>query len=92
MTVGGDVLLPGADCAEEFDVSSAEEIEPGTVMVIDEEGALRESSRAYDKTVAGVVSGGGDYRAGIVLELPSIGLMVVGMAVPPSGSASSLLG
>jgi len=92
VTVGGDVLLPGADCAEEFDVSSAEEIEPGTVMVIDEEGALRESSRAYDKTVAGVVSGGGDYRAGIVLELPSIGLMVVGMAVPPSGSASSLLG
>ena|SRR5215204_1872076 len=68
LSVTGDVLLPGADCAEEFDVSGTDEIEPGTVMVIDEEGALRESSRAYDKTVAGVVSGGGDYRAGVVLD------------------------
>jgi len=66
--VTGDIRLSNADCAEDFDVSGAEEIEPGTVMVIDEEGALRESSRAYDKTVAGVVSGGGDYRAGVVLD------------------------
>jgi hypothetical protein len=66
--VTGDIRLLGADCAEEFDVSSAEQIEPGTVMVIDEEGVLRESSRAYDKRVAGVVSGGGDYRAGLLLD------------------------
>jgi hypothetical protein len=68
LTVQGDIRLLGADCAEEFDVSSAEQIEPGTVMVIDEEGVLRESSRAYDKRVAGVVSGGGDYRAGLLLD------------------------
>jgi hypothetical protein len=66
--VTGDIRLLGADCAEEFDVSSPEQIEPGTVMVIDEEGVLRESSRAYDKRVAGVVSGGGDYRAGLLLD------------------------
>jgi hypothetical protein len=37
-------------------------------MVIDEEGVLRESSQAYDSRVAGVVSGAGDYRAGIILD------------------------
>jgi hypothetical protein len=66
--VSGDVLLAGADCAEDFDVSSAEQIEPGTILVIDDEGVLRESSRAYDRRVAGVVSGGGNYRAGLILD------------------------
>src|SRR5215204_5839286 len=68
LSVTGDVLLPGADCAEEFDVSGTDEIEPGSVMVIDEAGVLRESSQPYDKRVAGVISGGGDYRAGVVLD------------------------
>jgi hypothetical protein len=44
--VTGDVLLLGADCAEDFDVSEAEEANPGTVMVIDPEGALQQSPRA----------------------------------------------
>jgi len=66
--VTGDVLLSGADCAEDFDVSSAGEIEPGTVMVIDEAGVLRESSQAYDRRVAGVVSGGGEYRVSLILD------------------------
>jgi hypothetical protein len=69
VTVGGDVMLTGADCAEDFDVASAgAEIEPGTVMVIDEEGALKPSEQPYDKRVAGIISGGSDYRPGIVLD------------------------
>jgi hypothetical protein len=36
-------------------------------MVIDQEGRLRPSSQPYDKKVAGVVSGAGNYRPGIVL-------------------------
>jgi hypothetical protein len=36
-------------------------------MVIDEEGALRPNRNSYDKRVAGVVSGAGDYKPGILL-------------------------
>ena len=68
MTVTGDVILTGADCAEEFDVSGTQPPDPGTVVVIDEGGALRESRDAYDKKVAGVVSGAGEYRHGLVLD------------------------
>ncbi|MEP6951949.1 MAG: hypothetical protein ABI863_21850 [Ginsengibacter sp.] len=65
----GDVFLGGADCAEEFDVVGMENIESGTVMVIDEEGgALGISSQPYDTKVAGVVSGAGSYKSGIVLD------------------------
>jgi len=63
-----DIKLLGADCAEDFDLSKSDEIEPGTVLVIDQESKLRQSTEAYDKRVAGVVSGAGDYRPGIVLD------------------------
>jgi hypothetical protein len=66
--VTGDVTLTGGmDCAEQFDVAGEQELEPGTVVVIDQEGALRESYEAYDRRVAGVVSGAGDYKPAIVL-------------------------
>ena len=67
VTVTGDVVLSGADCAEEFDIG-VHGIEPGTVMVLDENGLLRPSERAYDKRVAGVVSGAGDYRPAMILD------------------------
>jgi hypothetical protein len=67
LTVTGDVLLAGADCAEHFDLTGPLP-EAGTVMVIDEDGAVRESRDAYDKKVAGVVSGAGEFRHGIVLD------------------------
>jgi hypothetical protein len=67
VVVTGDVQLVNQDCAEDFDISCAEQIEPGTVMVIDQEGALRRSQQAYDRRVAGVVSGAGDCRPGIIL-------------------------
>ncbi len=37
-------------------------------MVIGEDGALRPSDSAYDRKVAGVVSGAGGFRPGIVLD------------------------
>jgi hypothetical protein len=67
--VTGDIRLTNADCAEEFDVAEAESIEPGTVMVLDKEGgAVHQSRQAYDKRVAGVISGAGGYKPGIVLD------------------------
>jgi len=60
----GDVILN--DCAERFDVDDSR-TEPGTVMVIDQDGSLRPSDHAYDKKVAGVVSGAGNFRPGIIL-------------------------
>ncbi|MFX0577915.1 hypothetical protein [Nocardia nepalensis] len=69
--VTGDILLAGADCAEQFDVRGGSEIEPGSVLVIDESGGLRQSDIAYDTKVAGVVSGAGDYRPGLILDKQS---------------------
>lgn len=66
--ITGDLCFPNADCAEDFDIAEAGKIEPGTVMVLDQEGALQPSQKAYDKRVAGVISGAGDYRPGIVLD------------------------
>jgi hypothetical protein len=67
----GDILLPGADCAEQFDTVGAQLLEPGTVVVIHEEGGVCESQQAYDTKVAGVVSGAGTYRPGIILDKQS---------------------
>jgi hypothetical protein len=61
----GDVVLAGADVAEEFDV--ADDVEPGCVVRIDRDGRLVRTSSAYDTAVAGVISGR-DYRPGVVLD------------------------
>jgi hypothetical protein len=65
--VTGDIRLINQDCAEDFDIACADEIEPGTVMVITTGGTLRESQRAYDNRVAGVVSGAGSLQPGVIL-------------------------
>ena len=41
--VTGDIRLTNADCAEEFDVADTALAEPGTVMVIGEEGVITAS-------------------------------------------------
>lgn len=64
----GDIILGNADCAEDFDVVEQEAMEAGTVLVFNDVGALRRSSAAYDTRVAGVVSGAGSYRPGLVLD------------------------
>jgi hypothetical protein len=63
----GDVRLAGADCAEAFDVAELTTLEPGTVMVIGDEERLYRCTESYDRRVAGVVSGAGDCRPGILL-------------------------
>ena len=65
VNVTGDVVLTGSDCAEVFDASS--ELEPGTVVVIGEDGSLRPCSAAYDPRVAGVVSGAGSFRPALIM-------------------------
>jgi hypothetical protein len=65
--VTGDLCLINQDCAEDFEVTSTEVIEPGTVMVIDRDGALQISECAYDKRVAGVISGAGNFKPAIIL-------------------------
>lgn len=67
LDVSGDIRLTNADCAEDFTIGTGS-VDPGTVMVLGEEGALFPSQSAYDKRVAGVVSGAGDYKPGIVLD------------------------
>ncbi len=71
--VAGDIRLLNADCAEDFDICETEDVEAGTVMVLGDEGVLYPSRQAYDKRVAGVVSGAGQYKPGIVLDKQETG-------------------
>ena len=66
--VTGDIRLTNGDCAEDFDICRPNKVEPGTVMVLGDDGTLFESQQAYDKRVAGVISGAGDYKPAIVLD------------------------
>jgi hypothetical protein len=68
VVVTGDIQLTNADCAEHFNIGAGVTAEPGTVMVVGEDGAVFPSQHAYDKRVAGVVSGAGNYKPGIVLD------------------------
>lgn len=65
----GDILLRNADCAEEFDVLETENTEPGDVLVLDDvEDKVKKSHTPYDKKVAGIFSGAGSYKPGIILD------------------------
>jgi len=59
-------ITGGGDLVEGFE-SSEGKLEPGTVVVIDAEraGQLKSSSSAYDRKVAGVISGAGGINHGI---------------------------
>lgn len=63
----GDIRLLNADCAEDFDIMEVEPTECGTVMSLNDLGRLEMSRLPYDKRVAGVVSGGGDLKPGLIL-------------------------
>lgn len=63
-----DVSISNADCAEEFELAGSETFEPGTLMSFGIDGSLRTSVGAYDTKVAGVISGAGEYKPGIVLD------------------------
>ncbi len=68
VTSDGDIRLVGADCAEFFETSDPSAVDPGTVLVIGDGGSLRCCDTEYDKRVAGVVSGGGTMRPGVILD------------------------
>lgn len=62
--------ITGADIAEKFPVSGSKEVlKPGMVMEIDPTatGSLRVSTGAYNRRVAGVISGAGDIPVGAIL-------------------------
>ncbi|MBI5764249.1 MAG: hypothetical protein HZA51_12070 [Planctomycetes bacterium] len=57
------------DIAESFDLSNRDAIQPGMVLVMDVKrpGQLTLSTKSYDKKVAGIVSGAGGLKPGVVL-------------------------
>lgn len=60
----------GADIAEPFEVRHDSTIQPGMVVAIDPErpGELRLTRRAYDPTVAGIISGANGILPGLTLQ------------------------
>jgi hypothetical protein len=62
-------ITGGSDLAEPFDVAGTQSIEPGMVVVIDAEnpGKLVVSSEAYDRKVAGIISGAGGINPGMLM-------------------------
>ena len=66
--VGGDIQMKGADYAEDFEVADVTAATAGSVMVLDDAGAIGLSTRAYDRRVAGVLSGAGGYTPAIILD------------------------
>ncbi len=69
-SVGVITIRGGADLAEDFEVvNEPETIEPGMVVMIDPDhvGGVMLASGAYNKCVAGVVSGANELAAGMVL-------------------------
>jgi len=63
-------LTGGSDIAEPFDVTSALEVMNGMVLAIDPDspGNLRIADRAYDRCVAGIVSGAGEVEPALVMS------------------------
>jgi len=63
------ILKGGSDIAEPFDVKENDKAQPGMVLSIDTEnpGKLKVSEKAYDRCVAGIISGAGDIKPGIIM-------------------------
>jgi|SRR5215213_5781116 len=66
--VTGVIHMTRGDYAEDFTVANPDCVEPGMVMVLDDVGGVRVSHEAYDKRVAGVVSGAGGYKPAVILD------------------------
>lgn len=73
LTVGVLTITGGADLSEQFDIrtpSASAAVEPGMVVCIDPKnpGQLVLSGKAYDRTVAGVISGAGGVKPGMMMS------------------------
>jgi hypothetical protein len=63
-------ITGGSDLSEQFDVSgSPDAIEPGSVVSIDptSPGNLKVSCKSYDRCVAGIISGAGGVKTGMLM-------------------------
>lgn len=62
-------ITGGSDLSEQFDINAPQGLQPGMVVCIDPQhpGELRASTTAYDRTVAGVVSGAGGVKPGMLM-------------------------
>jgi hypothetical protein len=63
-------ITGGSDLSESFDVNAIHEaLKPGMIVCIDSEnpGELVTSSKPYDRTVAGVISGAGGVKPGMLM-------------------------
>jgi hypothetical protein len=63
-------ITGGSDLSEQFDIKApADDIKPGTLVCIDSQhpGQLILSTKAYDRTVAGVMSGAGGVKPGMLM-------------------------
>ncbi len=83
-------ITGGSDLAEPFEISESQPIPKGALVIIDEEnpGQLKLSHQAYDKRVAGVVSGAGGINPG--LTLTQEGVLEGGQNVALSGRVYAL--
>jgi hypothetical protein len=63
-------VMGGADLAEPFDVSDPDNIRPGMLVAIDPDnpGQLKIADRAYDKAVAGIISGAKGINPGLTMR------------------------
>ena len=64
-------ITGGSDLSEQFDIAgvNGEAVKPGMLVSIDPKnpGALIVSTGAYDKTVAGIISGAGGVKTGLMM-------------------------
>jgi hypothetical protein len=63
-------ITGGSDLSEQFDIAAPkDELAPGMIVCIDPEhpGQLVESTKSYDRTVAGVMSGAGGVKPGMLM-------------------------
>jgi hypothetical protein len=91
----GDVLVTGdlvlvnqsGDVAEDFDVeANALNLDPGTVLIINEKGNMCASEAPYDTRVAGVAAGAGNLKPAVLLQRvpsqkPRLPIALVGKAI-----------
>lgn len=63
-------ITGGGDLAEPFDINNSQSVEPGMVVGIDPQhpAKLRIVDKAYDKTVAGCVSGANGINPGLIMQ------------------------
>jgi hypothetical protein len=63
-------ITGGGDLAEPFEITAAHSIQPGMVVAIDPDrpGRLRITDKAYDRTVAGIISGANGINPGLTMR------------------------